>query len=101
MTLAGLGKRALFAGDPKQLSPIVQAKSEVVSIWLGQSAFEWASRSSLKKAACMLHEQWRMAEPISRVVSDLFYGSQLKVAAPAQHDPQWGSSAESVGELAG
>jgi AAA domain len=37
----------------------------------------------------MLDEQWRMAEPISRVVSDLFYGSQLKVAAPAQHDPQW------------
>ena len=28
MTLAGLGKRVLFAGDPKQLSPIVQAKSE-------------------------------------------------------------------------
>jgi DNA replication ATP-dependent helicase Dna2 len=89
MTLAALGKRVLFAGDPKQLSPIVQANSEDVWKWLGQSAFEWESRSSLRRASCMLDEQWRMAEPISGAVSDLFYDSKLKVAAPAQHDPAW------------
>src|SRR5689334_7600206 len=30
-----------------------------------------------------------MAEPISRIVSDLFYESQLEVAAPAQQDLKW------------
>jgi Superfamily I DNA and RNA helicases and helicase subunits len=88
-TFALLGKRVLFAGDPQQLAPIAQAASPDVNTWLGQSPFEWTSRSSLKNATCMLDEQWRMAPPISNAVSNLFYGSRLRVADPLSRDEVW------------
>ena len=88
-TFSRLGKRALFAGDPKQLAPIAQSASPDVGTWLGQSPFHWSSRSSLKDATCMLDEQWRMASPISRAVSDLFYQSNLRVADPLRDDSAW------------
>jgi len=88
-TFARLGKRVLFAGDPQQLAPIVQAASPDVNTWLGQSPFEWTYRSSLKNATCMLDEQWRMAPSISNAVSDLFYGSRLRVADPLCRDEVW------------
>ncbi len=37
----------------------------------------------------MLDEQWRMASPISRAVSDLFYDSKLRVANPLCQDGEW------------
>jgi hypothetical protein len=92
MTLATLGKRVLFAGDPKQLSPIVQSKSENAASWLGQSAFGWKGRESLTQSSCFLDEQWRMASPISDAVSTLFYDSLLRVAEPALQNPNWVSS---------
>lgn len=89
MTFAHLGKRSLYAGDPKQLAPIAQASSPDVDTWLGRSPFEWISRTSLASATCMLDEQWRMAEPIGTAVSTLFYESKLKVAVPAAEDAKW------------
>ena len=88
-TFARLGARALFAGDPQQLAPIAQGSSPDVNTWLGQSPFHWTSRASLQQATCMLDEQWRMASPISSAVSDLFYGSKLRVADPLIHDGTW------------
>lgn len=41
MTFAHLGRRVLFAGDPKQLSPIVQSETPEVERWLGTSPFGW------------------------------------------------------------
>ena len=89
MTLATLGKAVLFAGDHKQLSPIVHSESPGARNWLGKSAFDWINKPSLERATCMLDEQWRMAPPISGVISDFFYGSKLRVADPAASDPTW------------
>ncbi len=88
ITLASLGKRVMFAGDPRQLSPIVQANSEDARSWLGLSPFDWEERTN-SRARCKLDEQWRMAEPISRAVSKLFYREQLRVAEPALADLKW------------
>ncbi|MGC2659223.1 MAG: DEAD/DEAH box helicase [Bryobacteraceae bacterium] len=89
MTLATLGRNVLFAGDHKQLSPIVQSAGEGARSWLGKSAFDWILRPSLENATCMLDEQWRMAPQISGVISEFFYGSKLRVAEPVAADPAW------------
>jgi DNA replication ATP-dependent helicase Dna2 len=88
-TFSLLGTRTLFAGDPRQLAPIAQGASPDVNTWLGQSPFEWTSRASLQQATCMLDEQWRMASPICSAVSELFYGSKLRVADPLVRDGAW------------
>ena len=88
IALSELGHRVLFAGDPCQLSPIVQAGSEDARSWLGLSPFDW-SHGTNPEASCMLDEQWRMSEPISRAVSKLFYQEKLRVAAPALLNPRW------------
>jgi hypothetical protein len=85
--LAPLGERTLFAGDPKQLAPIVQAETDAAKRWLGESIF--SQIPSKGPCTCMLNEQSRMAEPICRIVSQLFYGGDLIVAAEARKDPQW------------
>lgn len=76
--LAGLGHRTLFAGDPKQLSPIVQSDHKNAIDWVGHSPFQYMDRSTSTK--CMLNEQSRMAPDICEAVSGLFYGGELRVA---------------------
>ena len=78
MMLAGLGHRMLFAGDPKQLSPIVQSDDERALRWIGRSPFAHMDLST--SAKCMLDEQSRMAPEICKAVSILFYGGKLRVA---------------------
>jgi DNA replication ATP-dependent helicase Dna2 len=85
LMLAGLGRRTLFAGDPMQLSPIVQSDDEHAMNWVGNSPFQYMDRSNSSK--CMLDEQSRMAPDICRVVSELFYEGQLRVANDV--DEQW------------
>jgi DNA replication ATP-dependent helicase Dna2 len=86
--LAPLASRSLFAGDPKQLAPIVQAEeSEEARCWLGRSAFVLMDRHP--EWTCLLDEQNRMAEPICRVVSDVFYQGRLSVAHDAVVDTGW------------
>lgn len=85
LMVAGLGGRLLFAGDPKQLSPIVQSKEEEARNWLGKSPFDWKDLSGV--GAVSLDEQSRMAEDICHVVSNTFYGGQLRVAADV--DNHW------------
>jgi hypothetical protein len=89
ISFAPLGSKTLYAGDPNQLAPIAQAGSQDALMWLGKSPFDWIERPTLAPATCMLDEQWRMADPISRSVSELFYKSQLRVAVPAAQDPAW------------
>ena len=78
MMLAGLGKRVLFAGDHKQLSPMVQSRSDDARRWMGRSPFGYLNLSVAVKN--VLEEQSRMAPEICRTVSDLFYDGQLRVA---------------------
>jgi hypothetical protein len=86
--LATLGKNVLFAGDPRQLSPIAQSKNPHAAKWLGRSMFESMNRSAPNAVA--LDEQSRMAAPICKVVSDVFYPDlKLIVAKREQSDPKW------------
>jgi hypothetical protein len=87
LVLAGLGKHVTFAGDPKQLAPIVQSDRSDAAHWLGRSMFDVMPR--VAPYVCMLDEQWRMAKPVCDVVSNVFYGGELKVAAPALEDASW------------
>ena len=83
--LAGLGRRTLFAGDPKQLSPIVQSSHKSAIDWIGQSPFHYMDANASGK--CMLNEQSRMAHDICEAVSDLFYERKLRVAEDV--DERW------------
>jgi DNA replication ATP-dependent helicase Dna2 len=87
LALAPFGRRALFAGDPKQLAPVVKSARSDARQWLGRSMFS-AMRTS-DPYTCLLDEQSRMAEPICRVVSRAFYGGKLKVAADCRTDSRW------------
>ncbi len=87
LALAPLGRQCIFAGDPQQLAPIVQSSNPAAERWLGQSMFVYRNESA--DSTCMLNEQSRMAEPICRIVSNVFYGGRLLVAADCKHNREW------------
>ncbi|MEX2262412.1 MAG: AAA domain-containing protein [Bryobacteraceae bacterium] len=86
--LAPLGKCALLAGDPEQIAPVIRAEDlPLVQHWMGESPFSMMDADH--GSTCLLDEQNRMAQPICKVVSELFYRSRLKVAADATENPEW------------
>lgn len=87
LAIAPLGRRVVFAGDPCQLSPIVQADHPTAKKWLGSSIFNHMHRSH--GSTCQLVEQSRMAQEICNVVSNVFYDGVLQVAADAGRNPLW------------
>lgn len=87
LALAPLGRRCLFAGDPRQLAPIVKSDHPDALTWLGTSMFKHDRIEP--RASCLLVEQSRMAEPICRVVSGAFYDGKLVVAEVDRADPGW------------
>jgi len=94
LAIAPLGRRALFAGDPKQLAPIVQSEDTSAQRWLGRSMFDHMDQRA--DSTVFLNEQSRMAEPICRIVSNVFYDGKLVVAADCQHSLQWKKDREPV-----
>ncbi len=87
LLLMPLGKARLFAGDPKQLSPVVRSQEKFPQRWLARSPFAEMPKGG--PSVCLLDEQSRMAEPISDLVSHIFYDGELKVAADALNSPDW------------
>jgi hypothetical protein len=87
LMIAPLGKRTLLAGDPRQLAPIVQTDDRKAQHWMGRSSFAYMKESA--ESTVLLNEQSRMAEPICRVVSNVFYKGQLTVAEDCKHKPEW------------
>jgi superfamily I DNA and/or RNA helicase len=85
LALAPLGARALYAGDPKQLSPIVQCRHPHAAKWLGRSMF----RREGGPQYVFLDEQSRMAPAICSLVSNVFYDGKLRVAEDAAASPAW------------
>lgn len=87
LVLAPLGRRALFAGDFRQLAPIAECDFPVAERWLRRSMFNLMKLKD--PSTCILNEQNRMAEPICRVVSSMFYRNQLKVAEDCLINAEW------------
>ena len=82
-----LAPRALFAGDPKQMEPIIYADDFDVKQWLGRSPFEFMRSGEVNTT--ILTEQSRMVTDICRVVAQTFYDGKLKVCPKAASDPNW------------
>lgn len=75
-------KKAVIAGDFRQLAPIATADSKMVERWLRRDVFQEAGiEAAVDKGGDdrmeMLREQFRMHPHISSVVSALSYGNQL------------------------
>ncbi len=87
MAIAPLARRAIYAGDPKQLAPIVQSDRTLAEWALGRSMFYHMDPEA--ECAAFLNEQSRMAEPICRIVSNLFYDGRLVVAGDCSMSRVW------------
>lgn len=87
LMLMPLAEARMFAGDPKQLSPIAKSNTEVSKRWLKRSTF--AYQPSDGPSLCLLTEQSRMGPLICKVVSQTFYDGKLRVADDALDDLTW------------
>src|SRR5262249_21661339 len=72
----------VYAGDPRQLPPIVQAEGRNAARWFGQNVYDWlgVEIEDDVKADCLslLQTQYRMTDQIGGVVSRLSYGGLLR-----------------------
>ncbi len=83
--IATTARRALFAGDPRQLAPVVRTKAPDHRKVLSQTAFDIAGEAP----RVFLNEQSRMAPPICRIVSKVFYDNRLIVAHRERLSKTW------------
>ncbi len=86
-----VAERAIFTGDPRQLGPVVQARTGRAKRWLGRSVFDAHASSrnglsgpSIRAPLMMLTHQHRMPPAICEVVSSLSYEGALKTARRAE-----------------
>lgn len=81
---AGMAKeKVVISGDFRQLPPIMQSEQKAIQDEIGTDVFHVAGiteafrqRRRLKRTT-MLEEQFRMAEPICRLISQPMYGGKL------------------------
>ena len=88
LPLAYLGNKVMYAGDFKQLSPVVKSNIECAKRWLGLTAFKDAGNQE-EEHFCKLNEQSRMHFSVCELVSRLFYDNFLQVSEDAKNDPKW------------
>ena len=72
----------VYAGDPKQLPPIVQADGQNAARWFGQNVYDWfgvaVGEEMRATHLSLLRTQYRMTDQIGGVVSRLSYGDLLR-----------------------
>ena len=88
LILMPLGKARLFAGDPRQLTPIAKGQTPEIRQYLAESPFSLIPTAD-SNWLWQLTEQYRMAPPISDLISELFYGGNLRVADSLRSIPDW------------
>lgn len=88
LMLTPLGRRALVAGDPRQLAPIFSSTHPFARKWFGQTLFDEYMHPK-HPSTCFLNEQSRMVLPICDLVSKMFYDGELHVSDDCLHDKEW------------
>jgi hypothetical protein len=75
------GAHLVYAGDPQQLPPIVQAEGRNAARWFGQNVYDWfgitVEGKSDPSRLNLLRTQYRMTTEIGGVVSRLSYNDLL------------------------
>lgn len=84
--LSQLGRQVIYAGDPKQLNPIVISNNSYAKEWIGNSIFKYKN-SDFSQVTVFLNEQSRMRKEVCNVVSNIFYDGKLIVAKDI--DKKW------------
>jgi len=94
LALMPLAKRWVMIGDLKQLPPVMEEAASTFSIEQpldevirDDSFYGWVWDKVPASSKIMLPRQYRMREPIGRVVSDLFYDGKLIHEAPHPRMP--------------
>src|SRR6195256_6509215 len=94
LALMPLAKRWVMIGDLKQLPPVMEEaalsfeiKSPLDEKVRDESFYGWMWDKVPAQSKIMLPRQYRMREPIGKVVSDLFYGGKLIHEAPHPRMP--------------
>jgi DNA polymerase III delta prime subunit len=94
LALMPLAKRWVMIGDLKQLPPVMeeaaatfQITNELDQVVRDDSFYGWIWDRVPAGSRIMLPRQYRMREPIGRVVSDLFYEGKLVHEAPHPRMP--------------
>lgn len=86
--LTTMARRQIFAGDPRQLGPVIQTKDVAAATLLKRTAFEIYANASVVQ----LNQQSRMVCEISKLVSDVFYNGDLGLCPVAASDAEWQSA---------
>src|ERR1700704_4674932 len=94
LALMPLAKRWVMIGDLKQLPPVMEEAASTFKIEQpldelvrDESFYGWVWDKVPAASKIMLPRQYRMREPIGRVVSDLFYEGKLVHEAPHPRMP--------------
>jgi DNA polymerase III delta prime subunit len=94
LALMPLAKRWVMIGDLNQLPPVMEEaastfkiETELDEVVRDDSFYGWVWDKVPAGSKIMLPRQYRMREPIGRVVSDLFYGGKLIHEAPHPRMP--------------
>jgi DNA polymerase III delta prime subunit len=94
LALMPLAKRWVMIGDVNQLPPVMEeaaltfdVQGELDRVVRDDSFYGYMWDKAPAASRIMLPRQYRMREPIGRIVSDLFYNSQLTHDAPHQKMP--------------
>jgi DNA polymerase III delta prime subunit len=94
LALMPLAKRWVMIGDLKQLPPVMEEAASTFKIEQpldelvrDDSFYGWIWEKVPTSSKIMLPRQYRMREPIGRVVSDLFYEGKLIHEAPHPRMP--------------
>jgi DNA replication ATP-dependent helicase Dna2 len=88
LLLSALGTSTVYAGDPRQLSPVAKSQEDWVRQWMGTSPMDRMPGVGVDMVT-MLREQRRMAPDICALVSAIGYDDQLTTAEVCLFSPRW------------